>query len=128
MKTETARIDIDASPDAVWAVVGDFGGIDGWMAGVDRCDVDGDVRTVHTMGMEIKETLVARDDATRSITYSITEGAPAESHEATITVADGADGGSHVTWDVSVAPDEMAELFAGIYQGALDALKGHVEG
>jgi carbon monoxide dehydrogenase subunit G len=128
VKTETARIDIDASPDAVWAVVGDFGGLDSWMAGVDACDVEGDVRTVHTMGMQIKEKLVARDDATRSITYSITEGAPAESHEATITVADGADGGSHVTWDVSVAPDEMAELFGGIYQGALDALKGHIEG
>ena len=110
------------------AVVGDFGGLDTWMAGVDRCDVEGDVRTVHTMGMQIKETLVGKDDAARSITYSISEGAPAESHQATIAVADGADGGSHVTWEVSVAHDEMAELFVGIYQGALDALKGHLEG
>ena len=111
----------------MWALVGDFGGLDSWMAGVDKCDVEGDVRTVHTMGMQIKERSSPRTTPPAA-SPTRSPRAPRRVHQATIAVADGADGGSHVTWEVSVAPDEMAELFCGIYQGALDALKGHVEG
>lgn len=128
MQTETARIDIARPAEEVWALVGEFGGLDTWMAGVDRCDVDGDVRVVHTMGMQITERLVARDAEARTITYAIEgEGAPVSEHQATISVVE-AGGGSTVTWDVSVAPDEAAPMFRDIYQGALDHLKSHVEG
>ncbi len=77
--TGTAEIDIDGSPDAVWAVVGDFGGIAGWMPGMDSCRVEGDNRILDTMGMTITEKLVAKDDAARAITYSIVDGVPVES-------------------------------------------------
>lgn len=128
MQTETARIDIARPAEEVWALVGEFGGLDTWMAGVDRCEVDGDVRVVHTMGMQISERLVGRDAEARTITYAIEgEGAPVSEHRATIGVTD-ADGGCTVTWEVSVAPDEAAPMFRDIYQGALDHLKAHVEG
>ena len=126
--TETARIDISASTGDVWALVGQFGGLDNWMDGVDACVVDGDLRTVSTMGMQITERLVARDEAARTITYSIEgEGAPVQSHEATISVLE-ADGGSEVTWDVTVEPVEAEGMFRDIYQGALDSLKSTAEG
>ena len=126
METETAEIEIDASPGDVWAVAGDFGGI-GWMPGIDSVTVEGDVRTIAMMGMEIKEQLVSRDDAARAITYAIVDGpVPVESHEATITVHD-AGAGSRVTWEVSVEP-EGAALFKDIYQGSLGALKARLEG
>lgn len=126
--TETAKIEIDATPEAVWAVAGEFGGLDTWMAGVESCEVDGDVRTVSTMGMNITERLIARDPDARSITYSVFgEGAPVTSHEATIRVAE-ADGGSEVTWEVTVEPVEAEAMFRDIYQGALEALRIHVEG
>ncbi|MCB9373873.1 MAG: SRPBCC family protein [Microthrixaceae bacterium] len=126
MESETVEIEIDATPADVWAVVGDFGGLD-WMPGLDRCTVDGDVRTIEMMGMEIKEQLTARDEDARSISYSIVDGpVPVESHLAVITVHDGADGGTTVTWRVDVEP-EGAALFSGIYQGALGALKDKVE-
>lgn len=128
MRTETARIDIDAPADEVWALIGDFGGLDKWMAGVDGCEVDGDVRTVSTMGMEIKELLVAHSDDDRAVTYSIIEGAPCEAHSATVTVAPTGESSSHVTWEVSVEPDDGAELFVTIYQGCLDQLKTTLEG
>lgn len=128
MRTETATIDIAAPPEEVWALVGDFGGLDRWMAGVDACDLEGDVRTVHTMGMAIEEQLVAHDDGDRSITYAIVAGAPCEAHSATVHVTDGPDGGAHVTWEVSVEPDDAAALFRDIYQGSLDHLKATVEG
>ena len=129
MTDAPASIDIAASPTAVWDLVGTFGGLDTWMAGVDSCVVEGDVRTVETMGMKIQEKLVSRDEDARTITYSIVgEGAPVESHEATISVMETPDGGSHVTWAVGVVPVEANPMFVDIYQGALEHLKTHLEG
>ncbi len=122
-------IHIDRSPDEVWAVTGDFGALDTWMPGITRCDLDDDgVRAVY-MGdvLAAHEKLVERDDAKREIAYSIIDGAmPLESHVGRITVvADGA--GSKVTWAVDAKPDEVAEMLGGVYAGALEALKAHLE-
>lgn len=126
MGTGQAAIDVNGSPDKVWAVVSDFGGIGGWMPGIDSCRVEGDTRILETMGMTISERLVSKDETARSLTYSIVDGAPVESHQAVITVApDGA--GSHVTWVVEATPDAMADVMATVYQQALEALKQHVE-
>jgi carbon monoxide dehydrogenase subunit G len=127
MGSGTAAIDIDAPVDQVWKVAGDFGGIGAWMPGVESCRVEGDDRIIGLMGMSITERLVARDDAGRSLTYTIAEGAPVESHEAVITVTPTGEA-SHVTWVVEAKPDEMADLMVGLYQQALEALKAHVEG
>jgi carbon monoxide dehydrogenase subunit G len=127
MAERTAEIDVDGTPEAVWALVGDFGGIAGWMPGMESCRLEGDNRILDTMGMTITEKLVSRDDTARAITYGIVDGVPVESHEATITVSP-AGAGSHVTWVVDAAPDEMADLMQTIYQQSLEALKAHVEG
>lgn len=126
MAERTAEIDVEGTPDDVWALVGDFGGIAGWMPGMESCRVEGENRILDTMGMTITEKLVARDDDARSITYAIVDGVPVESHEATVTVT-GTGSGSHVTWVVDAAPDEMADLMKGVYQSSLEALKAHVE-
>ncbi|HEX3461590.1 MAG TPA: SRPBCC family protein [Acidimicrobiales bacterium] len=122
-----AAIDIDASADDVWAVIGDFGGIGDWMPGIDSCRVEGDDRILQMMGMEITERLVSKDDAGRVLTYSITDGAPVETHQGVITVTPtGAT--SHVTWDVDATPDDMAALMTTLYQQSLEALKAKVGG
>ncbi len=122
------EIHIDRSPDEVWAVTGDFGGLATWMPGITRCDVTDDVRDVY-MGdfLAAKEKLVERDDATRVIAYSIIDGAlPVDSHLGRITVV--ADGrGSKVTWAVDATPDDAVEMLAGAYAGALEALKTNLE-
>jgi uncharacterized membrane protein len=127
MGSGTAAIDIDAPADQVWKVAGDFGGIGAWMPGIESCRVEGDDRIIAMMGMTITERLVARDDTRRSITYTIADGAPVESHRATITITPNGET-SHATWEVEATPDEMADLMVGLYQQALDALKAHVEG
>jgi mxaD protein len=127
MATGQAAIDIKGSPDEVWVVVGDFGGIGGWMPGMDSCKVVGEDRILETMGMTITERLVSKDDGGRALTYAIVDGAPVESHQAVITVCPAGDA-SRVTWDVEAKPDEMADLMATIYQQALEALKTHIEG
>jgi carbon monoxide dehydrogenase subunit G len=126
MGTGKAEIDINGSAEAVWAVVGDFGGIGGWMPGIESCRVEGDNRILDTMGMTITERLVSKDDAGMALTYAIADGAPVERHEAVITVVP-AGATSHVTWEVDATPDEMADLMVTIYQQSLEALKTHVE-
>lgn len=127
MATHLAQTTIAAPPDEVWAVAGDFGGLASWMPGVESCTVDGDERVVATMGIEIVERLLRRDDDARSLAYTITAGPmPLELHEAEITVHDDP-GGSRVTWEVTIVPDELAEVFGNIYQSSLDALRAHCE-
>jgi carbon monoxide dehydrogenase subunit G len=128
MGSATSEIDINRSADDVWKVVGDFAGLASWMPGIEKCTLNGDVRTIEMAGMEIGEQLVTRDDAQRSLSYSIVSGpAPVDNHQATITVTP-RDSGSHVTWAVEVEPDGMVDMFSGIYQQSLEALKQHVEG
>jgi carbon monoxide dehydrogenase subunit G len=127
MGTGTAQVEIAGSADDVWTLVGDFGGIGGWMPGIDSCRVEGENRILETMGMTITERLVARDDSARTLTYSVIDGVPIESHQAVITVTPTGDTSS-VTWVVDASPDEMAEFMATVYQQSLDELKKRIEG
>jgi len=128
MATATAELTMSASPDAVWAILSDFHGLPNWMPGIDESVADGEDRVLSMMGMTIRERLVKMDDDGKAVTYSIVDGAPVESHEATITVHDADGGGSRVTWDVTATPDDMAGLMQGIYQQGLEALKTTAEG
>src|SRR4051794_10217831 len=128
MATGTAELAMTSAPESVWAVVREFYDLSGWMPGIESCEADGDERVLATMGMTIRERLVRCDDEARVLVYSITDGAPVEYHEATITVHDGEGSGSRVTWDVDAKPDEMAELMVGIYQQSLEALKTRAGG
>ena len=123
-----AEISIDRSPDDVWKLVREFGGLEQWMPGVESCVVEGDVRTIGMMGIEVKEQLRDRDDAARRFSYSIVESPMGnlESHLATIAV-DPEGSGSHVTWSVEVVPDDLLALFVPIYEGSVAELKKKVE-
>ncbi len=123
-----AEISIERSPDDVWKLIRDYGGLAGWMPGVETCTLDGDVRTIGMMGIEIKEKLRSCDDATRTLAYSVVESPMGnlESHTATITVApDG--NGTHLTWAVDVSPDELLGLFLPVYEGSVVELKKKLE-
>ena len=127
MATGKAEIDINGTPEEVWKIVGDFGGVASWMPGMESCRLEGDDRILETMGMTITERLLSKDDGARAITYGIIDGVPVETHQATITVTGEGDS-SHVDWVVESTPDEMADLMVGVYQGSLDTLKAHIEG
>jgi carbon monoxide dehydrogenase subunit G len=125
-KTE---ISVDVSPDDAWKLLREFGSLAEWMPGVESCTVDGDVRTIAMMGIEIKEQLRSLDDNARTISYSVVESPMGnlESHLATIRVEpEGA--GSHLTWAVEVDPDELLGLFLPVYEGSLVEVKKKLEG
>lgn len=119
---------IDAPVEQVWDYIADFGGLDAWMPGVDSCTLDGDVRTLQVLGMEITEKLVSKDDDAHVLEYRI-EKSPlnAESHLGRITVTRDADG-TTATWFVEVAPDSLTDMLIGTYRQALEALKKQAEG
>jgi carbon monoxide dehydrogenase subunit G len=123
-----AEVSIDRSPDDVWKLVREFGGLETWMPGVETCVVDGDVRTIGLMGIEIKEQLRGIDDAARRISYSVVESPMGnlESHLATIAV-EPEGSGSHLTWSVEVSPDELLGLFVPVYEGSVVELKKKLE-
>ena len=107
---------VAAAPDEVWKKVGDFGGIDEYFPGIESCRLEGDDRVIGLFGMEIRERLLARDDVARTLTYSVVDGVPIESHTATISVEPEGDG-SRVIWAYNVTPDEMAPDLRGQLQG-----------
>jgi len=115
-------VTVEAAPDVVWAKVGDFGGVADFFPGIESFRLEGDERVIGMFGMEIRERLLSRDEATRTLSYSVVEGVPLESHTATITV-EPAGSGSKVTWAYDVDPAEMAPIFGDTYKGALAALE-----
>jgi mxaD protein len=115
-------VTVAAAPDAAWKVVGDFGGVAEFFPGIESCRLEGDDRIIAMFGMEIRERLVLRDEATRTITYSVVDGVPLDSHRATITVEPDGEG-SKVTWSYDVTPDEMAPIFGDTYKAALTQLE-----
>jgi len=123
-----AEVSIERSPDDIWKVIREFGALNEYMPGVESCTLDGDVRTIGMMGIEIKEQLRSLDDDARTISYSVVESPMGnlESHLATISVAPEGTG-SHVTWAVEVTPDELLGLFLPVYEGAVVALKTKFE-
>ena len=128
MGSATNEIDIDRPADDVWNVVRDFGGLAGWMPGIDSCRVEGDERILEMMGMELTEKLIRLDEGARTLVYGIAKSPmPIEHHEATIAVTPVDERSSHVTYTVDVAPDSMTEMMSNAYAGALQALKARVE-
>jgi carbon monoxide dehydrogenase subunit G len=128
MASGKAEISITRSPDDVWKLVRDFSGLAGWMPGIEGCTVDGDVRTLDTMGIQIKEQLRSLDDDARRISYSVVDSPMGnlESHLATISVEPEGDG-AHVVWSVEVVPDELLPLFQGVYESSVVEIKKQLE-
>ncbi len=123
-----AEASIERSPDDVWKLLREFGGLETWMPGVETCTVDGDVRTIGLMGIEIKEQLRNLDDSARTISYSVIESPMSnlESHLATISV-EPEGSGTHLTWSVAVTPDDLLGLFLPVYEGSVVEIKKKLE-
>ena len=110
----------------VWAIVTDAGDIS-WMEGVDSCSMEGDIRTLETMGMEIQEQIVTNDPELRRLQYVIMGGAMVpEHHIATIDVIEDGDG-SLLIYGCDIKPDELVGIFDGICAGAMNAIKARAE-
>jgi len=129
----TKTVDLPASADEVWAVLGDFNGLPRWNAGVEKSELsDGGKRRTLTLkvGGTVVEDLVHRDDAGRSLSYSIVEGPiPVSRHKATLAVIDRGANKSTVRWSCEFEPkgvpvETVAGIFSTIFERGLNGLAG----
>ncbi|WP_322843972.1 SRPBCC family protein [Pseudomonas sp. B33.4] len=133
MPTASATIDIPASADQVWQLIGGFNTLPDWLPFIPNSELSdgGRVRTLQTAdGGVVVERLQAFDNAAKTYSYSIEHAPfPATDYLATIKVeAQGQ--GSRVTWSgrfnaKGVSDEEVVALFSGIYQGGLEALRAN---
>jgi hypothetical protein len=107
------EIVIDASPDHVWDVLRDVGAVHerllpGRVAG---CRIEGGQRLLtFPDGHAIRELIVAVDDRTRRLAYSVIEGArpPADYHHASFEVLAEGRRASRLIWTTDVLPHALA--------------------
>ncbi|MDI1333167.1 MAG: SRPBCC family protein [Pseudomonas sp.] len=133
MAKASAFIDIPASADEVWQLIGGFDTLPDWLPFIPKSELSegGRVRSLQTAdGAEVVERLETFDNAGKTYSYSILHAPfPATEYLATIKVeAQGQ--GARVTWSgrftpVGVSETEVEALFAGIYQGGLEALRAN---
>ncbi|MFU2330562.1 SRPBCC family protein [Pseudomonas sp. NFX98] len=133
MASASAFIDIPASADQVWQLIGGFNSLPDWLPFIPKSELSegGRVRSLQTAdGGVIIERLQAFDDTAKTYSYSISQAPfPATDYLATIKVeAQGQ--GARVTWSgrfepVGVSDEEVVALFTGIYQGGLEALRAN---
>ena len=132
MATVSVSEPIAMEPDRLWALVGDFGGLTGWLPAISRCNVEGSgvgaLRLLGFVGADVyaRERQDARDEAGRSYSYSVVAtDLPIASYAANVTVTpDGT--GSRLTWSSSFAGtpgSDEAALVGMIEQTYRDGVK-----
>jgi hypothetical protein len=133
MATASAFIDIPASADTVWQLIGGFNSLPDWLPFIPKSELSegGRVRSLQTAdGAVVIERLESFDNAGKTYSYSILQAPfPATDYLATIRVEAQGEG-ARVTWSgrfapVGVTEEEVSALFAGIYQGGLEALRAN---
>ena len=133
---------VDAAPDAVWKIVGDFDGLPGWHPAVAKVDIvkgsnntPGAVRDITTKdNAKLVETLLAYNAKGHSMKYRIDQSPlPVAGYVSQLKVAP-AGKGSRITWSSTfsvpaaakkdgVTDAKAQEIVAGIYTGGFEGLK-----
>ena len=132
MATTAATLDIPASPDRVWQLIGGFDSLPDWLPYIPASELSegGRVRSLRNGdGGVIVERLEAFDDKARTYSYSILQAPfPVTGYLSTLTVHEiPGENTARVEWSGTFTPDgvsddEAVTLFHGIYADGLAAL------
>ncbi|MBO0587479.1 SRPBCC family protein [Sporosarcina sp. E16_8] len=134
MAYTTTTIEIPASPDKVWGLIGGFDSLPDWLPYIPSSELSQGGRVRHLAnpdGNAIVERLEVFNNKERYYTYSIMEAPfPITDYLSTIHVReiDGDSKTALVEWSgsftpVGVSDEEAINLFHGIYADGLKALK-----
>jgi hypothetical protein len=113
------EISIAAAPADVWDVIGDFAAgplrmAPGFVVG---CEAGDEIRVVtFADGVVVHERLVALDEGSRRITYSVVGGTVRPDHDIAQMQVLPEDGGCRFVWTRDLRPDELGPGF----QAAMD--------
>jgi hypothetical protein len=131
MATASAHIEIAASADKVWQLIGGFDALPDWLPYIPKSELSegGRVRTLaNPDGDAIVERLLSFDEAGRSYSYSILSAPfPVTAYSSTLRVVDAGSGAARIDWSgqftpAGVSDEEASKLFRGIYEDGLAAL------
>jgi hypothetical protein len=129
--------EIAATPDAVWALVGDFGGfVKALGAPVDlEGDGIGTLRTIKFGSKAVVERLDELDHEAKRISYSILEAGPlpVRGYQATMQLTPAGESACTLTWFSDFEPEGASEEDAmkavrGVYDGGIAGLRRHFAG
>ncbi|WP_339532335.1 SRPBCC family protein [Pseudomonas mucidolens] len=135
MATASSVIEIPVSAEQVWQLVGGFNSLPDWLPLIAKSEPaeGGRVRHLQTAdGGVIVERLQTFDNVARTYSYTIEVSPfPVSAYLATLQVEALTESSAKVTWSGVFTPqngvtDETVEaLFAGVYSGGLEALRGN---
>ena len=127
--------DIPAAPDAVWALVRDFGGFVKTLGAPVEVEGDG-VGALRTMQMggpgPVVERLEELNDDEQRLRYSIVEAGPlpVRDYVATMQLSDAGEGATTLTWSSTFEPNGVSEddavaAIQRVYRGGFKGLQKH---
>jgi hypothetical protein len=133
MVSAKATVDINASADDVWELIGGFGSLPDWIPDMTQTKLAGGGRLRYLSdrnGQSIVEKLERYDASTRSYSYSIVKAPfPVAGYLATLSVTPLAGStGCRVEWSASFTPvgssdREAQAIFQNIFSASLKALE-----
>jgi carbon monoxide dehydrogenase subunit G len=130
MATITKSVDVASAPDQVWDAVRDWGHVHRRLCpGVlTDCVAEEGVRTVtFAGGLVARELIVAVDDPTRRLVWSVVGSQLLSHHNGAMQVlAQGQ--GSRIVWTADLLPHDAAERVAGFMDLGCAAMKTTLEG
>jgi len=122
---------IDAPPEQVWDALRDFGALHERLVPgfVVAAELHGDVRVITFFnGAVAQERLVASDDESRRLAYTVIDGPlNATHHHASAQVKAEGDGRSRFVWIADVLPDELEAPMNGLMERGIGVIKETME-
>ena len=129
MTTLKLQTELAAAPDAVWAVVGDFGRLDAWHPWVPDCTLadDGITRTIGTGVMQAVEVLDPTATGPTTHTYAVRKSPmPIRDYTCTWTATPSGDGTTlaiEANFEPVGVPEETAvAMLTGFFQTGFTSL------
>jgi len=130
-------VDVNATPAAVWSVIGSFCAIKDWLPPVGTCSVDGKNPPTRTLTTKDgKATFIerqsARSDTRHFYSYTfLSSPLPVSNYSSTLQVVSKGNGEATVIWRATYTPaagKEKAadEALQGIYKAGLESIKARV--
>ena len=127
MKKIRIEKQIKCSVDSLWELFSDVTRSD-WVPFANEIILENDVRTFKMDGVgEIKEKIIEKDQANKSLTYSVIKSpAPLNHHLAKVTVLEDKNF-SKLVWTSEVEPDEFEKLITDGMESSIEMIKKILE-
>ena len=127
MKKIKIEKQIKCSADSLWKLFADVTRSD-WVPFANEIVLENDVRTFKMDGVgEIKEQIIEKDQANKSLTYSVIKSpAPLNHHLAKVKVIED-NNFSKLVWTSEVEPDEFEKLISDGMESSIEMIKKILE-